>query len=114
MLVSAITFIVSGKRSIYRSQKRNRMESPAHFKDYLIKPLQRYSVSDVLEKESAGRAKAIEPDMPLYEIIKIFFNSNFFIHPVIDKTGNIVGIIKYDKVKNLMMTSPDDSRTQKI
>ncbi len=113
MLVSAITFIVSGKRSIYRSQKRNRMESPAHFKDYLIKPLQRYSVSDVLEKESAGRAKAIEPDMPLYEIIKIFFNSNFFIHPVIDETGKIVGIIKYDKVKNLMMTSPDDSRTAK-
>ncbi len=113
MLVSAITFIVSGKRSIYRSQKRNRMESPAHFKDYLIKPLQRYSVSDVLEKESAGRAEAIGPDMPLYEIIKIFFNSNFFIHPVIDKTGKIVGIIKYDKVKNLMMTSPDDSRTAK-
>ncbi len=113
MLVSAITFVVSGKKSIYRSQKKNRLESPAHFKDYLIKPLQRYSVSDVLEKESACRAEAIEPDMPLYEIIKIFFSSNFFIHPVIDKTGKIVGIIKYDKVKDLIMTSPDDSRTAK-
>ena len=129
MLVSAITFIVSGKRSIYRSQKRNRLESPAHFKDYLIKPLQRYSVIDVLNKGGSGSgaasavgsgsssgfvcAKAIEPDMPLYEIIKIFFNSDFFIHPVIDKSGNIVGIIKYDKVKNLMMNSPDDSRTAK-
>ncbi|MHB1600663.1 MAG: chloride channel protein, partial [bacterium] len=113
MLVSAITFIVSGKRSIYRSQKKNRMESPAHFKDYLIKPLQRYSVSDVMEDRDAASAKPITPDMPLYEMIKIFFNSNFFMHPVIDRTGKIIGIVKYDKIKNLMMTSPDDSRTAK-
>ncbi|MHB1661548.1 MAG: chloride channel protein [bacterium] len=108
MLVSAITFVVSGKRSIYKSQKKNRMESPAHFKDYLIKPLQRYSVKDVLGE--GIKAESIDPDMPLYEMIKVFFNSNFFMHPVIDNTGNIIGIIKYDKIKNLMMTSPDDSR----
>jgi Chloride channel protein EriC len=71
MLVSAITFVASGKKSIYSKQKRNRMESPAHFKDYLIKPLQRYSVKDVMEEGSA--AKPIDPDMPLYEMIKIFF-----------------------------------------
>ena len=111
MLVSAITFVASGKRSIYSKQKRNRMESPAHFKDYLIKPLQRYSVKDVMEEGSA--AKPIGPDMPLYEMIKIFFNSNFFMHPVIDKTGKIVGTIKYDKIKNIMLTSPDDSRLAK-
>ncbi|MCL4322744.1 MAG: chloride channel protein [Deltaproteobacteria bacterium] len=111
MLVSAITFVASGKRSIYSKQKRNRMESPAHFKDYLIKPLQRYSVKDVMEEGSA--AKPIAPDMPLYEMIKIFFNSNFFMHPVIDKTGKIVGTIKYDKIKNIMLTSPDDSRLAK-
>ena len=111
MLVSAITFVASGKRSIYSKQKRNRMESPAHFKDYLIKPLQRYSVKDVMEEGSA--AKPIAPDMPLYEMIKIFFNSNFFMHPVIDKAGKIVGTIKYDKIKNIMLTSPDDSRLAK-
>ena len=111
MLVSAITFVASGKKSIYSKQKRNRMESPAHFKDYLIKPLQRYSVKDVMEEGSA--AKPIDPDMPLYEMIKIFFNSNFFMHPVIDKTGKIVGTIKYDKIKNIMLTSPDDSRLAK-
>ena len=53
----------------------------------------------------------MEPDTPLYEMIKIFFNSNFFIHPVIDKNGRIIGAVKYDKIKNLMLTSPDDSRT---
>jgi CIC family chloride channel protein len=108
MLVSAITFVVSGKRSIYKSQKKNRMESPAHFKDYLIKPLQRYSVKDVIGE--GAKVKSLDPDMPLYEMINIFFNSNFFMHPVIDNTGKIIGIIKYDKIKNLMMTSPDDSR----
>ena len=113
MLVSAITFIVSGKRSIYRSQKKNRMDSPAHMKDYLIKPLQRYSVSDVMESGDTAAAKPLDPDMPLYEMIKIFFYSNFYMHPVIDKEGKIVGIVKYDTVKNLMMTSPDDSRTAK-
>ena len=111
MLVSAITFVASGKKSIYRSQKRNRMESPAHFKDYLIKPLQRYSVKDVMEKDII--AKPIDPEMPLYEMIKIFFNSNFFMHPVIDKTGKIVGTVKYDKIKNIMLTSPDDQRLAK-
>ncbi len=108
MLVSAITFFASGKKSIYSKQKKNRMESPAHFKDYLIKPLQRYSVKDILEKNSL--AKPINPDMPLYEMISIFFNSNFFMHPVIDETGKITGVVKYDKIKNIMMTSPDDSR----
>jgi CBS domain. len=34
-------------------------------------------------------------------------------HPVIDKTGKIVGTIKYDKIKNIMLTSPDDSRLAK-
>ncbi|MHB1662113.1 MAG: chloride channel protein [bacterium] len=111
MLVSAITFVVSGKRSIYKSQKKNRMESPAHFKDYLIKPLQRYSVKDVLGE--GAKVKPVDPDMPLYEMIKIFFNSNFFMHPVIDNTGKIIGIINYDKIKNLVMTSPDDSRLAK-
>lgn len=111
MLVSAITFVASGKKSIYRSQKRNRMESPAHFKDYLIKPLQRYSVKDVMEKDIV--AKPLDPEMPLYEMIKIFFNSNFFMHPVIDKTGKIVGTVKYDKIKNIMLTSPDDQRLAK-
>ena len=113
MLVSSITFIVSGKRSIYRSQKKNRMESPAHLKDYLIKPLRRYSVSDAMEGGGNASAVYIKPEMPLYEIVKIFFNSDFFMHPVIDKSGKIIGIIKYDTVKNLMMTSPDDSRTAK-
>jgi len=31
-------------------------------------------------------------------------------HPVIDKTGRIVGTVKYDVIKNIMLTSPEDSR----
>lgn len=111
MLVSAITFVASGKKSIYSKQKSNRLESPAHFKDYLIKPLQRYAVKDILEKDNV--AKPINPDMPLYEMINIFFSSNFFMHPVIDKAGKIIGTVKYDVIKNIMLTTPEDSRLAK-
>jgi len=108
MLVNAITFIVSGKKSIYSKQRKNRMDSPAHAKDYLIQPLKKYSVKDIMTKENY--ATPIKSGDPLYEMIKIFFNSNFLMHPVVNENNKIVGMIKYDKIKNIMLTSPDDSR----
>lgn len=108
MLVSAITFAVSGKRSIYISQKKNRMDSPAHFKDYLIKPLQRYSVKDILNESQ--KSDPIASDMPLYKIIDVFLKSDFYMHPVVDNTGKIIGIIKHDKIRHIIKTFPEDSR----
>ncbi len=108
MLVNAITFIVSGKRSIYSKQKKNRMDSPAHSKDYLIEPLKKYSVKDIMKDENF--AKPIKPEATLYEMITVFFNSNFTIHPVVDADGRIIGFIKYATIKNMMMNTPDDER----
>jgi CIC family chloride channel protein len=111
MLVNAITFIVSGKRSIYSKQKKNRMDSPAHSKDYFIEPLKKYSVKDIMEEENY--AKSIKPEATLYEMITIFFNSSFTIHPVVAIDGKIIGFVKYDTIKNMMMNTPDDSRLAK-
>ena len=109
MLVSAITFLASGKKSIYSSQKRNRTESPAHFNDFMIKPLQMYSVADVMEKD-AGYAP-IYSHTPLRDVIKIFSNLNFFIRPVVDNYGKIIGAVKYGMVQNIISPPSGDSRT---
>ncbi len=87
------------------------MDSPAHAKDYFIQPLKKYSVKDVITKENY--AVPIKLDDPLYEMIKIFFNSNFLMHPVVDENDKIVGMIKYDRIKNIMLTSPDDPKLAK-
>jgi CIC family chloride channel protein len=122
MLACAISYIVSGRWTIYESQVLNRAKSPAHIGEYLIDLLERLKVKDVMTRDVV----TISPSAPVREFTKLMHATRHLAYPVIDK-GKLVGIVtltdvvkvpsgERDKVKieqimsrRLLTTNPDEN-----
>ncbi len=89
MIATIIAYIITGRNTIYRSQVRSRHKSPAHRGEYQI-PL----LKTILVKEAmTGDVITIRPDDPVSRAAEIMSQRGIRGIPVLDKTGNLVGII---------------------
>lgn len=100
MLVSTLTFIASTRWGLYRKQCPNRIDSPAHRGDFLVDVLEGLCVEDVYRKG--------EPFMTVYEgstlddIVHRLSRTNQHYFPVVDGSGNMIGIFSDDDVRTYL------------
>jgi len=103
MLVSALTFLVSRRWTLYRKQVPTRMESPAHRGDFLVDVLDGLSVGDVYERER--KLTLVSESASLDEIVHGLAGSNQHYFPVIDTEGKMVGIFSDNDVRAYLFDS---------
>jgi len=87
MIAVAISYLVTGNQSIYRSQVPTRRESPAHASEYEQALLAKIKVAQCKLRDI--KVSAISP---VEETISIMMRNNFFSIPVVDNDDNFLGV----------------------
>ncbi len=98
MFVCAITFVLNRNVTIYEKQVYSRIDSPAHKKEFQFSILEDIKISEVMVKE----VRTIPENMPFKKIKEFIPSTPYTNFPVVDKEGNLVGIISFNKIKDVV------------
>lgn len=90
MIACSISYVISGRPSIYEKQVDTRIESPAHRGEFSIDVLEEVRVKDVMTR----RVVTVSPNMMIKDIIHLIARYGHLGYPVVDKEG-LVGIVTY-------------------
>ena len=100
MLVSAISFVLLGKTSLYEKQVISRLSSPAHMGRFARGIMEGLKVENAIIRRPVT---LIEEKMPLEELIKIVANSNDYYFPVINGDGRMTGILSINDIRGVLL-----------
>jgi CIC family chloride channel protein len=93
MMSCAISYIVSGKWTIYENQVTNRAMSPAHRGEFSVDLLEEIEVEKVATKEVV----TVSPEDHLLHVSNLISSTGHLAYPVISD-DNVVGIISYNDI----------------
>ncbi len=105
MIACSISYIISGRSSIYEKQVDTRIESPAHRGEFSIDVLEEIKVKDVMTR----RVITVSPNMMIKDVIRLIARYGHLGYPVVDKEG-LVGIVTYTDL--LKVKHPEVSRVK--
>jgi CIC family chloride channel protein len=100
MLVCVTAMIVMRRNGIYEKQVQARIDSPAHFGDFVIDVLEGIRVGDL-----AGKGKSpllISESMTLPQILQKISDSKTAYFPVVNPQGAMVGIFSINDVRRIL------------
>lgn len=100
MLVSAISFILLGKTSLYEKQMVTRLASPAHRGEFARSLLMGLPVKAALVQRPFT---PIPENMPFHELVKIVTASKDYHFPVTNGAGRMTGIISINDIREMML-----------
>jgi CIC family chloride channel protein len=100
MIVSALSYLLLGRTSLYEKQVPTRVDSPAHIGDFAVDIMDHLTVSNAVAKER--RVETILDSMPFEQIMQLVLASNQQDFPVVDKGGNLTGIIAMTDLRQAM------------
>jgi CIC family chloride channel protein len=103
LVVSTISYLLLGEYSLYERQVSTRVDSPAHLGDFATDILEHLQVRKALPPDR--RVLAIPEDMRLDQIVDLIVDSDQMDFPVVDKQGDLVGIISISDVRKVLLNS---------
>jgi CIC family chloride channel protein len=99
MLVSTLTYLFTGRFSIYESQVLTRLDSPAHIGEFAIDILDHISVGDVIAR--SRKADLIPETMPFREMVRFIADSGNSYFPVVNSKGEMTGILSLTDIRGV-------------
>jgi CIC family chloride channel protein len=99
MLVSAISYLLLGKTTLYEKQVVARIASPAHMSEFARGLLGDMWVSEAV---SPHPVTLVPENMPFGQLIRVMTNSPDSHFPVIDATGKMTGILSINDIREVM------------
>ncbi|MGB8991091.1 MAG: chloride channel protein [Desulfobaccales bacterium] len=99
MLVSAISFLLLNRVSLYEKQVGTRLASPAHMTEFARGLLEQMQVSEVM---TPRKVTTLPENMPLDQLIQVVTGSSETYFPVIDQTGMMSGILSINDIREVM------------
>ena len=94
--VAYMTIIAFEPHSLYAQRLALKGELLTHHKDKTVLTL--LKMDDVIERD----LQKLRPDMYLEELVKVISRTNRNIYPVLNKKGQLIGIITLDEIRNVM------------
>lgn len=101
MWCCALSYLSSGRTTLYRQQKASRLESPAHRSDFIIDILKGLTVRDAMPKR-ARRFETVPLDMPLSDLGGLITRTMQSTFPVVDEHGAYVGLFSLNDVRRYL------------
>jgi CIC family chloride channel protein len=104
MWVCALAYLLNRRKTIYREQVANRLESAAHRGDFIVDVLQGLCVSDAMH--SAARDFISVPlDMPLSEMAQLIPTTRQASFPVVDADDKYYGLFGLNDIRQFLFES---------
>jgi CIC family chloride channel protein len=99
MLVSAVSFLLLRRTSLYEKQVLNRLSSPAHLGDFASGLLSRMQVQDAMDPRERP---TIPETMPFSELVKFISARPEGHFAVVDAQGRLTGIISLNDIREVL------------
>lgn len=106
IFASAVAYLVARKWSIYSQQMKNHAESPAHRGDLIVDILKDIPVSSAFQQNS--KLPKIPNHLPVKKILPLFANNEENAFPVIDRDGQITGVLSMDTLRAVIGDEMND------
>jgi CIC family chloride channel protein len=100
VIVSSVSYLILGNISIYEKQVPTRIDSPSHIGDFAVDIMDSIAVKDAIEGNR--RPDVIQEDMRFQDILKYMVASHQQDFPVVDREGNLTGIISLTDMREAM------------
>jgi CIC family chloride channel protein len=100
MLVSAISFILLGKTSLYEKQVISRLSSPAHMGEFARGVLEGLLVQNAIINRPVT---PIPENMPFSDLVKIVTTSKDYHFPVMNGDGRMTGILSINDIREVLL-----------
>ncbi len=104
-IACSISYVLSGKWSIYEKQVDSRIESPAHRGEFSVDVLEQVKVKSVM----TTKVVTVSPDMKVRDISRLIARYGHLGYPVVDK-GRLIGIVTYSDI--LKVRHPEESEVK--
>lgn len=102
MWVCSLTFLLSRRWTLYRSQVAHRALSPAHRGEYQVDLLEAMTVANVFTR---GPVETVAADTPLQELVQLLVRSREDYFPVVDASGHFVGVFSARDVRQFTFST---------
>jgi CIC family chloride channel protein len=100
MLVCVVAMIAMRRNSIYEKQVTGRIDSPAHYGDFVIDVLEGITVAEL---ESKGRKAILIPDsMTLPAVLQAISSAKSAYFPVVNANQKMVGIFSLNDIRRIL------------
>ncbi len=100
MVVSALSYLLLGRTSLYEKQVPTRVDSPAHIGDYSVDIMDRLFVKDALVK--GRKVETIPEGMSFENMLQFMVDSIQQDFPVVDGSGRLTGILSMTDLREAM------------
>lgn len=100
ILVCSVTYMASRPWTIFNSQVKNKLESPAHAGDFFVDVLESFKVSDLMHAIKSVRV--IPQNMLLIDFKQCFGEMTQHYFPVADERGRMIGIFSINDVRGVL------------
>ena len=100
MFVAAISYLVTGKVSIYEKQVAHRIESPAHRGEYLIDILQEMKVKEHMKPKHT--LQIVPEGLRLRDLMKRVSTTDYEYFFTVDGQKKLTGMISLDDIRRVM------------
>ena len=100
MLVSAISYILLGKTSLYEKQVISRLSSPVHMGEFARGIMRGLLVKDAIISRPVT---SVPENMPFHELVKLVTDSKDYHFPVVNGDGRMTGILSINDIREILL-----------
>jgi CIC family chloride channel protein len=100
LLVCSTAYLATRRWTIFKSQVRRRIDSPAHAGEFFVDVLQTIRVQDLLDR--VRKVMMIPESMPFAEFKKHFSETEQHYFPVMDQQGKLSRIFSVNDIRGVL------------
>jgi CIC family chloride channel protein len=112
MWVCIIAYLLVRRDALYERQIESRFDTPVHLGNMMEAVLTRIKVSDAISHHRTRPMFSVPPDTTLKDLIRYFADLEQSSFPVVDKQGQLLGIVKGRELRTLL--TADDATEQTL
>ena len=102
LLVCSVSYLAAGKWTIYETQVKSKIDSPAHAGEFFVDILQAINVKDLMHL--VKKVEVIPQNMTFRDFRNFFSETKQHYFPVVDKYNRLTGIFSSTDIRSVLFS----------